>query len=100
MLLRGMVVRHLLLPGALDDAKQIVSYLYDTYGNDIYMSLMSQYTPGEAVEEHPLLRRRVRRKDYDALVDHAIALGVENAFIQEGSAADESFIPAFDYEGI
>lgn len=100
MLLRGMVVRHLLLPGALDDAKQIVSYLYDTYGNDIYMSLMSQYTPGEAVEEHPLLRRRVRRKDYDALVNHAIALGVENAFIQEGSAANESFIPAFDYEGI
>ena len=47
-----------------------------------------------------LLHRRVRRKDYEALVDYAIALGVENAFIQEGSAADESFIPAFDYEGV
>lgn len=100
MMARGMVVRHLLLPGALDDAMRIVAYLYDTYGNDIYMSLMSQYTPGEAVAEHPLLRRRVRRKDYEALVDYAIALGVENAFIQEGSAADESFIPAFDYEGV
>ena len=100
MLARGMVVRHLLLPGALDDAKQIVAYLYHTYGDDIYISLMSQYTPGEAVAAHPLLRRRVRRKDYDALVDEAIRLGVENAFIQEGSAADESFIPAFDYEGV
>lgn len=100
MLVRGMVVRHLLLPGALDDAKRIVAYLYDTYGDDIYISLMSQYTPGEAVADHPLLRRRVRRKDYDALVDEAIRLGVENAFIQEGSAADESFIPAFDYEGV
>lgn len=100
MLERGMVVRHLLLPGALDDAMQIVAYLYETYGDDIYISLMSQYTPGEAVADHPLLRRRVRRKDYDALVDHAIAQGVENAFIQEGSAADESFIPAFDYEGV
>ena len=47
-----------------------------------------------------LLRRRVRRKEYDALVDEAIRIGVENAFIQEGSAADESFIPAFDYEGV
>ena len=100
MLAGGMVVRHLLLPGALDDAKHIVAYLYDTYGDNIYISLMSQYTPGPAVADHPLLRRRVRRKDYDALVDEAIRLGVENAFIQEGSAADESFIPAFDYEGV
>ena len=100
MLSGGMVVRHLLLPGALDDAKQIVAYLYDTYGDDIYISLMSQYTPPEAVADHPLLHRRVRKKDYEALVDYAIALGVEHAFIQEGSAADESFIPAFDYEGV
>lgn len=100
MLRRGMVVRHLLLPGALADAKRIVAYLYDTYGDDIYISLMSQYTPGKAVEQHPVLHRRVRRKDYDALVDEAIRRGVENAFIQEGSAADESFIPAFDYQGV
>ena len=100
MLCGGMVVRHLLLPGALADAKRIVAYLYDTYGDDIYISLMSQYTPGKAVEQHPVLHRRVRRKDYDALVDEAIRLGVENAFIQEGSAADESFIPAFDYQGV
>ncbi len=100
MLRRGMVVRHLLLPGALADAKRIVAYLYDTYGDDIYISLMSQYTPGKAVEQHPVLHRRVRRKDYDALVDEAIRLGVENAFIQEGSVADESFIPAFDYQGV
>ena len=100
MLQGGMVVRHLLLPGALEDAKRIVAYLYDTYGDDIYISLMSQYTPGKSVEQHPVLHRRVRRKDYDALVDEAIRLGVENAFIQEGSAADESFIPAFDYEGV
>lgn len=100
MLQRGMVVRHLLLPGALDDAKRIVAYLYDTYGDRIYLSLMSQYTPGAAVAEHPVLRRHVRRKDYEALVDEAIRIGVENAFIQEGSAADESFIPEFDYEGV
>lgn len=97
---RGMIVRHLLLPGALADAMRIVAYLHETYGDDIYISLMSQYTPGEAVAGHPLLRRKVRRKDYEALVDEAIRLGVDNAYIQEGSAADESFIPAFDYEGV
>lgn len=100
MLVRGVVVRHLLLPGALADAKRIVKYLYDTYGDDVYLSLMSQYTPTEAVREHPVLHRRVRRRDYDALVDWAIRLGVEHAFIQEGRAADESFIPAFDYQGV
>lgn len=100
MLLRGMVVRHLLLPGALADAKKIVAYLYGTFGDDIYISLLNQYTPGKGVEEYPVLRRPVRKKDYDALVDYAIGLGVSNAFIQEGSAADESFIPAFDYEGV
>lgn len=100
LLRRGMVVRHLLLPGALDDAKRILVYLHDTYGDQIYLSLMSQYTPVAAVAEHQVLRRHVRKKDYEALVDEAIRIGVENAFIQEGSAADESFIPAFDYEGV
>lgn len=100
MLLRGMVVRHLLLPGALKDAKKIVAYLYRTYGDDIYISLLGQYTPGSGVKQHPVLYRPVKRKDYDALVDEAIRLGVCNAFIQEGGAADESFIPAFDYEGV
>jgi putative pyruvate formate lyase activating enzyme len=100
MLSRGMVVRHLLLPGALEDAKRIVSYLYETYGDTVYVSLLSQYTPGAAVAAHPILHRRIRKKDYDALVDFAIDLGVTNAFIQEGSAASESFIPEFNYEGV
>lgn len=100
MLKKGMVVRHLLLPGALTDGRRVVRYLYDTYGDHIYMSLLHQYTPGPAVTAHPVLGRRVRKKDYDALVDYAIALGVEQAFIQEDEAASESFIPAFDYEGV
>lgn len=97
---RGMIVRHLLLPEAVADAKRIVAYLAERFGDDIYMSLMNQYTPTEAVRGHRTLHRRVRKKEYDALVDTAIRLGVEHAFIQEGSAADESFIPAFDYEGV
>lgn len=97
---RGVIVRHLLLPGGLGDAKQIVRYLHETYGDRIYISLMNQYTPGEGVRNHPVLSKRVKKRDYDSLVDYAIALGVEQAYIQEGETAKDSFIPAFNYEGV
>lgn len=97
---RGVIVRHLLLPGGLADAKQIVSYVSDTYGDAVYLSLLRQYTPVNAVKRHPLLGHPVKKRNYDALVDFALRLGVEHAFIQEGSAVNESFIPAFDYEGV
>ncbi len=97
---RGVIVRHLLLPGGLRDAKRIVAYLYKTYQDAVYMSLLRQYTPVDAVSRHSLLGRPVKRKNYDALVDYALSLGVEHAFIQEGGAVSESFIPSFDYEGV
>lgn len=97
---KGVIVRQLLLPGQLEDAKQIVKYLYETYGNQIYLSLMSQYTPLPHVEKYPELNQKVDRVIYDAYVDYAIELGVEQGFIQEGDVAEESFIPAFDGEGV
>ncbi|MDD6038170.1 MAG: radical SAM protein [bacterium] len=100
MLIRGMIVRHLLLPGALMDAKAIVRYLYETYADNIYISLLNQYTPGPKVRTHAVLGGKVKKKNYDALVDYAISLGITNAFIQEGEAAAESFIPDFNYDGV
>lgn len=99
---RGVIVRHLLLPGCLADAKKIVFYLYSTYGNKIYMSLMNQYTPLETLdkERYPELARRVSDRSYDKLIDYAIEIGVEQAFIQEGETAKESFIPPFTLEGV
>lgn len=99
---RGVIVRHLLLPGCLADAKKIVFYLYSTYGNKIYMSLMNQYTPLETLdqERYPELSRRVSDRSYDKLIDYAIEIGVEQAFIQEGETAKESFIPPFTLEGV
>ena len=92
---KGVIVRHLLLPGKVREAKQIVQYLHETYGDRIYISLMNQYTPVAALENYPELTRKVTRREYDRLVDYAISLGVENAFIQEGDTAKESFIPMF-----
>jgi len=97
---KGVIVRQLLLPGQLEDAKQIVKYLYETYEDNIYLSLMSQFTPLPHVEKYPELNQKVSRADYDAYVDYAIEIGVENGFIQEEDVAEESFIPDFNCEGV
>ena len=97
---KGVIVRQLLLPGQLQDAKQIVKYLYETYGNQIYLSLMSQFTPLPHVEKYPELSRKVSRRSYEKYVDYAIQIGVEQGFIQEEDVAEESFIPEFDCEGV
>lgn len=97
----GLIVRHLLLPGNLEDSKLILNYLYETYQNRIFLSVMNQYTPFPAqLTDCPELNRTVTDEEYDELIDHAINLGVENAFIQEGGTAAESFLPAFDGQGI
>jgi len=98
---RGVIVRHLQLPDHLDDSKSIITYLYNTYGDSIYISIMNQYTPMPGIENRfPELGRTITPSEYDELVDYAIDIGVENGFIQEGETAKESFIPAFDNEGV
>ena len=100
MMKKGVIVRHLMLPGGIKDSKAVVKYLYETYGDQIYISLMNQYTPLPHVEEYPEINRKVKKFEYDRLVGYAISLGVENGFIQEGETAEESFIPAFTNEGV
>ena len=97
---KGVIVRQLLLPGQLKDAKNIVKYLRDTYGEQIYISLMSQYTPLEHVQEYPELNRRVSKRTYEKYIDYALEIGVENGYIQDGNVAEESFIPDFDGAGV
>lgn len=97
---KGVIVRHLMLPGGIKDSKAVVKYLYETYGNQIFVSLMNQYTPLPHVTDYPEINRKLKKFEYDRLVDYAIALGVENGFIQEGETAEESFIPAFTNEGV
>ena len=103
MMKRGIIVRHLLLPGHKKNAKAVLEYLYKTYGDKIYISLMNQYTPFERLlgkQEYKELCRRVTKREYKAVVDYMLDLGVSNAFIQEGDTAGESFIPTFELEGV
>lgn len=95
---RGTVVRILLLPGHVAEAKLSLKYLHDTYGDSIYISLMNQYTPMPDMTAP--LDRPVTREEYRQLTDYALRLGVTGAFVQEDGTAAESFIPPFDNTGV
>lgn len=96
---KGVIARQLLLPGHVNDAKAVLKYLYDTYHDHVYISMMSQFTP-IALKDYPEINRTVTRREYERLVDYALEIGITNAFIQEGDVAKDSFIPAFDCEGV
>ena len=96
---KGLIVRVLILPGHLDDAKKIIKYLYKTYKDSIFISIMNQYTP-----VNPCIYNNLNRKltddEYDEVIKYALELGVTNAFIQEGDTAKDSFIPDFNTDVI
>ncbi|MEL7646493.1 MAG: radical SAM protein [Sedimentibacter sp.] len=100
MAVKGVIVRHMTLPGCLDDSRNIIRYLHETFGDKIYLSIMNQYTPLDEVTKYPEINRKITDDEYEELVDYAVSIGVENGFIQEGETALESFIPDFDCEGV
>jgi len=114
---KGVLVRHLIIPGHTRDSMEVIRYLYETYGDTIWISIMNQYTPvgvfskcqretpagndtGKIRETYPELTRSVTNREYDKVVDYALSLGIKNCMIQEGGAVSESFIPSFDGEGL
>lgn len=97
---KGTIVRHLILPGHTRNSMKVLKYLYETYGDHIYISIMNQYTPIYEQEKYTELNRKVTRREYEKVLDYAMELGIQNGFIQDGETASESFIPAFDYEGV
>ena len=100
MMTKGMIIRHLCLPGQTKDSKKIIHHLFDTFGNSVYLSIMSQYTPLPHISHIPELNRKITAEEYERIINYCIRLGVEDAFIQEGDTAEASFIPPFTYEGL
>lgn len=100
MMRRGVIVRHLMLPGHLDDTKNVLHFLYENYGDSIWISIMNQYTPMCSDPRFPELSRTVSDEEYNEAIDFACELGIENAFVQEGGTVGESFIPPFDLSGV
>ena len=96
LMVSGLIVRVLVLPGHIDDSKKIIKYLYDKYKDNIIISIMNQYTPLFHIEKYENLNRKVNDSEYDEIINYACDLGVKQAFIQEGNTQEESFIPDFD----
>ena len=100
MMKKGMIVRHLVLPAHTADSMNVLRDLHETFGDDIYISIMSQYTPCRTFEDTPELSRKLTRYEYKKVTDFAEKLGIVNGFLQSGEAAKESFIPDFDERGV
>lgn len=95
LLKKGVIVRHLCLPGETEDSKKVLNYLYQTYQDTIIISIMNQYTPVRKISRYPNLNRTLTEKEYEEIINFACDLGITNAFIQEGETCKESFIPEF-----
>ena len=95
MLKKGLIVRVLIIPGEIEDSKKIINYLYKTYKDNIFISIMNQYTPVNTCK-YKNLNRKLTKEEYDEVIEYALSIGVTNAFIQEEGTAEESFIPNFN----
>lgn len=97
---RGIIVRHLVLPGHAEDSCRVLDLIWDAVG-DVPISVMNQYTPNAAMRAAGgELARAVIREEYECVLDHADDLGFTQMFWQEGGAVDESFTPPFDTTGV
>lgn len=99
-IIKGVIVRHLMLPGLLFDSKKVVDILYNRYGDNIYISLMNQYVPMFNACNYPEINKPLNPKHYDSLINYALDLGVKNGFIQEDGANTKEYIPKFNLEGV
>lgn len=100
MMQKGVIIRHLALPGLAADSRRLLDWLWHTFGHTVYVSLMNQYTPLHQAKAFPELDRTLTEEEYEQLVDYALSLGIENGFIQEGCTATAEFVPSFDLSGV
>lgn len=93
---KGIIIRHLVLPGSLDETRRVLDYIAESFPREITVSLMSQYVPCHKAREMPPLDRKLLRREYERAVDYCLSLGLENAFIQEMGSAKREYTPVFD----
>ena len=100
LLQKGMIVRHLILPGHTRESIRVLEWIKSELPDGVLVSLMCQYTPCGKAKSHPKLHRRITQREYDKVLDRMFALGLENGFVQERQSAQADFIPAFDLTGV
>lgn len=99
MMKKGVIIRHLILPGNTNSAIEIIDYCKDHF-NGAYLSLMAQYTPCGDLVPYPEISRKITKREYDKVLSYAVSSELENVFVQERSSADENYIPPFDFTGV
>lgn len=92
---RGVIIRHLLLPGLLFDSKKIIDFIYESFKDSVYISIMNQYTPMYKASEFNEINKPLNPSHYNSLINYAISIGVNNGFIQESGTSSEIFVPDF-----
>ncbi|SDP65608.1 radical SAM protein [Selenomonas ruminantium] len=97
---KGVLVRHMVLPGHRHESMALVKWLWENFGKNIQVSLMSQYTPMYKASEHKKINRRLTTFEYESVVDYALSLGLENAYVQERRSASEEYVPDFNGTGV
>ena len=97
---KGVIIRHLMLPGLLFDSKKVIDFIYTNFKDDVYISLMNQYTPINVATNYPEINKTINPHHYDALINYCLTLGITNCFIQESGTSSRTFIPKFDLTGV
>lgn len=97
---KGIMIRHLMLPGGLFDSKKIIDWVIDNLPKEVYLNIMCQYTPLRKASDYPELNKRLNKKHYDSLMEYALSRGLENGFLQDFDSADEEYVPDFNLQGI
>jgi putative pyruvate formate lyase activating enzyme len=99
-IIKGVIIRHLMLPGLLFDSKKVIDYIYNKYGDDVYISLMNQYLPMFKACDYPEINKSLNPKHYDSLINYALDLGLKNGFIQDSGTDNIAYVPDFNLEGV
>ena len=97
MMKKGVIVRHLVLPGNVENSLGVLDKIAEI-DKDMYVSVMSQYFPTDRVKDHPVLGRRVTKREYEKVIDHFFKVGLHNGFSQDPSSAIEDYVPDFDLD--
>lgn len=100
LMLKGVIIRHLMLPGLLFDSKKVIDFIHNKFGDSVYLSLMNQYTPMFNASKYPEINKPLNQDHYETLVDYCISKGITKGFMQEEGTVSESFVPNFNLAGI
>lgn len=99
-IVKGVIIRHLMLPGLLFDSKKVIDEIYNTFGDKVYISIMNQYTPMNKANDYPEINKTLNPKHYDSLINYAADIGVTKGFVQDEGTNNTNYVPSFKMQGV